>query len=239
MGDGDELHALVDSGREGVHVHLAVGIVRYHLDDGARALGRGQVVEVVAGVFRARGEDAVPGRESHGEERQVPRGRRVLDEGYLVGCRAQERGDRFVDPGEAARLPVLRLVAADAGFEVEVRLDRVEHRRGHQRRAAIVEVDRLAAAGRLGAGALDVEGGARHIVHGVRMLVGGGLYGAPAGSWPVWRSASPNTIAAASATFKDRIPAAMGTRRRASAASWTASGTPAVSRPSSRVSSAR
>ncbi len=49
-------------------------------------------------------------------------------------------------------------------------------------------------------------------------------------------SASLNTIAAASATLSERAPGTIGTRMRASAAWWTASGTPALSRPSSRTS---
>ena len=48
---------------------------------------------------------------------------------------------------------------------------------------------------------------------------------------------SPRTIAAAMATLSDRAGGSMGMVTRASARSWTWGGTPAVSRPSSRVSS--
>lgn len=57
-----------------------------------------------------------------------------------------------------------------------------------------------------------------------------------AGKPPVWRSASPSTMAAAVATLRDLIPGRIGMRTRTSAAAWTSSGTPALSRPSSRVS---
>src|SRR5262249_2513821 len=67
-----------------------------------------------------------------------------------------------------------------------------------------------------------------------------GAHAAPAaGRPPVWRSASPSTMAAASATLSERIPGRIGTLRRASAAAWTSAGTPALSRPSSSRSSAR
>src|SRR6185312_10604494 len=74
-----------------------------------------------------------------------------------------------------------------------------------------------------------------------RLVVGnciGGHIGS-VGKCSVCRSASPSTSAAASATLSERSPGRIGTRSRASAARCTASGTPAVSRPSSSVSSAR
>src|SRR5208283_6066917 len=55
---------------------------------------------------------------------------------------------------------------------------------------------------------------------------------------PVCRSASPAAMAAATATLSERRPGRIGIVRRASAAAWTASGTPADSRPNSRMSSA-
>ena len=47
----------------------------------------------------------------------------------------------------------------------------------------------------------------------------------------VCRSASPATIAAATAILSDRMPDCMGMRRRTSARSWMVAGTPALSRP--------
>src|SRR5450759_1926859 len=55
---------------------------------------------------------------------------------------------------------------------------------------------------------------------------------------PVCRSASPNAIAAATATFSERRPGLIGIASRASTAVTTSSGTPADSRPNSRMSSA-
>src|SRR6476661_5386093 len=59
------------------------------------------------------------------------------------------------------------------------------------------------------------------------------------GKAPVWRRASPSIMAAVTATLSERNPGRMGISRRASAASWTASGTPADSRPTRMMSSAR
>ncbi len=55
----------------------------------------------------------------------------------------------------------------------------------------------------------------------------------------VWRRASLNTIAAARATLSDLAPACRGIRTRRSARSCTSGGTPALSRPISRMSSGR
>jgi hypothetical protein len=55
-------------------------------------------------------------------------------------------------------------------------------------------------------------------------------------SVPSWRSASPMTIAAATATLSERAGGAMGMRKVMSAAAKTASGTPADSRPARRMS---
>src|SRR5215468_7136801 len=54
----------------------------------------------------------------------------------------------------------------------------------------------------------------------------------------VCRSASPTAMAAAIATFNERKPGLIGIFSRASATAATASGTPAVSRPNSRMSDA-
>src|SRR6186713_1152587 len=54
----------------------------------------------------------------------------------------------------------------------------------------------------------------------------------------VCRRASPATIAAATAILSERMPDCMGMRRRISARSWTADGTPALSRPNSNIWSA-
>src|SRR6186997_2678019 len=47
----------------------------------------------------------------------------------------------------------------------------------------------------------------------------------------VCRKASPATIAAATAILSERMPGCIGMRSRTSARSWTADGTPALSRP--------
>ena len=54
----------------------------------------------------------------------------------------------------------------------------------------------------------------------------------------VCRKASPATIAAATAILSERMPDCIGMRRRTSALSWTAAGTPALSRPNNSTWSA-
>ena len=66
-----------------------------------------------------------------------------------------------------------------------------------------------------------------------------GWPGPGAGPQRVWRNASPAIIAADIATLIERCPSTIGMMMRASALSWTVSGTPALSRPNSRMSSGR
>src|SRR5262245_31127247 len=54
----------------------------------------------------------------------------------------------------------------------------------------------------------------------------------------VCRRASPATIAAATAILSERMPDCIGMRRRTSAISWIAAGTPALSRPNKSTWSA-
>src|SRR5689334_12484245 len=73
---------------------------------------------------------------------------------------------------------------------------------------------------------------------GAAFAVGVDLDCRHAGNDPVWRNASPSTMAPACATLSERKPDFMAIRKRASARSWTKPGTPALSRPSKIVSSA-
>src|SRR6185437_8153475 len=88
------------------------------------------------------------------------------------------------------------------------------------------------------------EGGAKPVAQcleafaGATLAIGVDFGGGHDGNVPVWRSASPRTIAPACATLSERKPDFMGIRKRASARSWTKPGTPALSRPSRIVSSA-
>ena len=63
-GDGDEFDALVDHALERVDVELAAGIARHDLDDRACALGDLKECDIVGGVFRLGGQDAVALRET-------------------------------------------------------------------------------------------------------------------------------------------------------------------------------
>src|ERR1700760_830731 len=121
--------------------------------------------------------------------------------------------------------PAGRKVAVCAGQRI---LDRLE--RG---------ADAVAQGAEPGAGALALLLG-REMRGGD--LVAGGLGGGGGcihGSCPVWRSASVTPIAAAWATLIERMPGRIGMRMRASAASCTSGGTPALSRPTTIRSSGR
>src|SRR3954471_1179209 len=70
------------------------------------------------------------------------------------------------------------------------------------------------------------------------LLVNRHCRGIPLSPDAVCLNASPNAMAAAMATLSERKPGAIGITSRASAAAATSSGTPADSRPNSRMSEA-
>ena len=90
------------------------------------------------------GEDAIAGREADRIERHVPGHGGVLDERDLRRSAFNKSRDRIVD----RFAPIVGcsggLVAAGLGLEPQVAQLRLKHRRRHQRRARIVEVQDLA-----------------------------------------------------------------------------------------------
>ncbi len=149
VGDGDQLHPLVDHALQRIDRNLAGLVARDHLDHGAGALGDLQEGDDVAGILGAGGQDAVAGGEGDGVEGHVPGAGGVFDEGDLVGVAAEQRRRRVVEALDRVVLAVRRLVAADGRLELEV-VDRgVEHGLRHQRGAGVVEMEHVGAPGRL------------------------------------------------------------------------------------------
>ena len=161
----DELHALVEHAREALDVDLAVLVVGDDHDRGAGAVGDLPHRDVVAGVLRVGGEDAVAGLQLQRVERHVPRARGVLDDRDLVRPRADQPRDRVVGVLDAVRAVGRRLVAADLRLAPQVLDHRVEHRRGRERRAGVVEVGDRLGARRVRAGPCDVD------AHGLRAAI--------------------------------------------------------------------
>jgi hypothetical protein len=158
VADGDELDRLAQRSLELLEVDLAVLVVADDDDLGAGRARQLQVGHVVARVLGARGDDAVAGREADRVEDGVPGARAVLEQGDLVGVvGVYEPRGRGVDVREAGLGGLLGLVAADAALELEVRDDRVDDGSRHERRARVVEVHALLAAGRVAAQRVDVD----------------------------------------------------------------------------------
>ena len=153
--------------RERRDVDLAVLVVGHDHERRAGAVGDLAQRDVVARVLRARGEDAVARAQLQRVEGHVPRARGVLDDRDLVALRADQRGDRVVAVLDAVAPLRRRLVAADLRLAPQVLDDRVEHARGRQRGAGVVEVGDVLDARRLGARACDVE---RHVA-GLRAAI--------------------------------------------------------------------
>ena len=126
-------------------------VVRHDLNRRAGATGDLEERDRVRAVLADRGEDPVAGGERDRVEDHVPGTGRVLDDGDLVGLRADEPPDRGVDPLDPLSRFVLGLVPADQRLPFEMGLDHVQHGAGRRRVAGVVEVDDLGAGGCLGA----------------------------------------------------------------------------------------
>ena len=161
MRDGDEAYAVVDHPLERCDVERAAVVAGHDLDDGAGAPRHLQEGDVVAGVLRARREDAIAGPERDRVERQVPGHGGVLDQRDLLTLAVDQAGDRIVDGLAAVVGGVGRLIAADGGFPLEMADLRLEHRRRHQRGAGVVEMQDLRRARSVAAGAREID---RHAV---------------------------------------------------------------------------
>ena len=104
------------------------------------------------------GEDAIAGREADRIERHVPGHRGVLDERDLRTVGVQESRDGIIDRVDPIVCCRGGFVAADVGLELQVTQLRLQHRRRHQRRARVVEMQDLARGRRFPARPLDVDG---------------------------------------------------------------------------------
>jgi hypothetical protein len=157
VGDRNQLHALVQRVAQRLDRQLAVLVVRHGLDGRSRALAHLQEGDEVALVLGVRAEDAIAGLEPQRVERHVPSARGVLDDRHLVALAADELRDRVVGGVDPLVLGRGGLVAADARLERGVAEDRLDHRRGHQCGAGVVEVGDVGAARGLGARPAQVD----------------------------------------------------------------------------------
>ncbi len=119
-----------------------------------RALKHG---EHVRHVFRRVRQDPVARREGHSVEGHVPGAGRVLDEGDFLRGGADQRRRLGVERRQILRRRLLRGIAADAPFEVQMPQHRLVHRLRRRRRAGVVGVDVTAAGRRVRPQHLDVH----------------------------------------------------------------------------------
>ena len=127
MSYGDELHAFVDESAEGLDGHLPAFVVRHRHDFRAGAFRDLDVGDVVADVVGYRRQDAVAALERERVEGHVPCARGAGAEGDFVRMCAEQVRSRAVEPLHGLFVLCVRLVAADAAFELHVADDRGEH----------------------------------------------------------------------------------------------------------------
>jgi len=163
MGDGHELHRAIQAAREISHVELAVLVVSDDLHHCPRALGHLQQGDGVAGVLRAGGEDSVAGRERQCVERHVPSPAGVLHQRDLAGAAAEHPS--YGGVGVVGVFLCLHgcLVAADAGFQLQMRDHRLRDCTRRQRGTRVVQVRHRAAARRVSTGPIHVQGHAQRL----------------------------------------------------------------------------
>ena len=142
--DADESRGSRGLVREGslerVDVELTGGIAGDGLDDGAETLRSLKIGDVVGGVLRSRGEDAVSGGEAEAPEGHLPRRGGALRDGDLVGGAVQKAAEGVVRALKVSRAELGGLVSPGDGLEVEVIELGVEDASGGERGTRVVEV---------------------------------------------------------------------------------------------------
>ena len=156
--DGDQLDARVDHAFERFDIEFAVWVAGDDVDNGAGAAGDLQEGDVVAGVFRLGGENAVAGSEADGIESHVPGRCGVFDQCDLRAVGVQETRDQIVDRFDLAVRRRGGFVAADLRFKLEMAKLRGQHRCWHQRRTGIVEMQDVLRSRRIEARPRHVDG---------------------------------------------------------------------------------
>jgi hypothetical protein len=163
VGHGHEPHragtVVVEGPRQRLDRHLAVLVVRHHLDGHPEAPLRLEHADEAAGVLGVARQHPVAGPQPERPEGLVPGERGVLDEGDLAGAGADEGGDLCVGGGAVVGPFGGELVAAREGLGPQPLDLGVEHRAGGQAASGVVEVGHDVAAGRVRPGPLDVDAG--------------------------------------------------------------------------------
>ena len=96
-GDGNELHAFVEHPLERAHVDLAAVIAWHDIDNCTRSLRHLKIGNVIGGVFRLGGQDAIAGAKWERIECHLPGDRCILGERDLVRRGIHQAGNRAVD----------------------------------------------------------------------------------------------------------------------------------------------
>jgi hypothetical protein len=99
---------------------LARGIVGNDFYHGARSARHLQKGDVIAGIFRHGGENAVAWSEGDGIKGHIPGARGVFDDGDLLARAAQERGGGIVHMCHGLVGMGRRLIAADQRFQLQM-----------------------------------------------------------------------------------------------------------------------
>ncbi len=150
-GQCDQLDAGIDHSLQRLGICLAGAVVGDDLDHRPGAAGSLQIGDIVGAVLRLPGQDPIAFLEAQAVEGHVPRQRGILEQRDLIAVRTDQSCNGIVHGGELGGSCLGSLIASDPGFQVDVRLKRVDHRRRHQGGAAVVEVDALGNSGCLGA----------------------------------------------------------------------------------------
>ncbi|MNN19149.1 hypothetical protein D3C81_1323800 [compost metagenome] len=116
-----------------------------------------QIGNVVSGVFGGRRQHHIPGLQWQGVERHIPCAGRVLDHRNFIRLGVDQTADGAIHVFQVGRLPSGSFIAAETRFKLNMTGHRLDHRRGHQRRAGIVEVDQLRDGGGVGAQLFNVQ----------------------------------------------------------------------------------
>ncbi|GEL99014.1 hypothetical protein CTE05_25610 [Cellulomonas terrae] len=163
MRQRDERDVAVEPPLQLVQVDLAVVVVLDDLEGRTRPLARLEEGDRVADVLGARREDALARLERDRRERHVPGGRGALHQRDLVRLRTDQPSDRAVHVGHSRLGLGLRLVRPDLRLAPQVRDDRVRHDARPQGAAGVVQVGDMLDAGRVTAGAFEIDRHAQEV----------------------------------------------------------------------------
>ncbi len=155
----DQLHAIVEHGRQRVDVDPPRVVARNHLDDRSGDLGAVEGGDRVAGVFGLAQQDSITRGERHRVEEVGPGTRRGVTQCDARRRSPDQRSDRCLHRGEVVRSFGCGPVATDFRFPAQVRDGGVDDDGRRQRGAGAVEEDPTRRTGGVAANAVLIEHG--------------------------------------------------------------------------------